>query len=80
MNSFPFLLIHPDFTIMMLSMIGFRLDAPLHYTAFFLSGYSSQNSEHHGSDGTLAGTGIWRLGSCLHGVFLDYLLVVKYAS
>lgn len=70
MNSFPFLLIHPDFTIVMLSMIGFHLDAPLHHTACLLSGYSSQNSEHHGSDGILAGTGICRLGSSLQVCFL----------
>lgn len=77
MNSFPFLLIHPDFTIVMLSMIGFHLVCSLHQTAFFLSGHSGQDLEHQG---ILAGTVICRLGSSRHGVLLDYLLVIKYAS
>lgn len=79
MNSFPFLLIQPDVTIVMLSMIGFHLVLPLHHTALFHSGYLGQNLEHHGSDGILAETVICRLGSSLHDVLLDYLFVVKYA-
>lgn len=54
MNSFPFLLIHPDFTIGMLSMIRFHL-VPPSASHRFLSGYSGQNLEDHGSDGVWQG-------------------------
>lgn len=80
MNSFSFLLIHPDFTIVMLSMIGLHLVPFPHHTAFFFFSNSGQSLEHHSSDGILAGSVICRLGLSLHDVLLDYLLVVKYVS
>lgn len=78
MNSFSFLLIRPDFTIVMLSMIEFHFAPPLHHTAFFLPGHFGQTLEHRGSDGILAGIVIRRLDVSLPSVLLDYLLVAKY--
>lgn len=77
MNSFSFLLLHPDFTIMMLSVTGLHV-VPSHCTAFFFPGYADPNLEPHGSGGTLAGIVLCRWGLSLHGVFPDYVHVIKY--
>lgn len=69
MNGFSFLLIHPDVTIVMLSMRGLCSVPTLHHG--FLSGYSGQNLEHQGSNGILAGIVTCGLDLSLRGVLLD---------